>query len=173
MCNMESRHLLNFKRPECARLHFSELQSQNFYRRACARNSLEECAVRSPDGRYPNCHCILYLEALSLQLEITRLKAWVSRSTRTTRISNEKEIACGSGISGKGTRGLKMGETTSSPPPHFIRNPLPPRLPNKTPKEGLILSSSTYVIACNDCNHVNWGKLHPEVDRIHPTCFHT
>ena len=41
-----------FKRPECTRLHLRELQSRKFYRGACARNSLEKCAVRSPDRRY-------------------------------------------------------------------------------------------------------------------------
>ena len=42
----------NFKRPECTRLHLRGLQSKNFPGRACARNSLEKCAVRSPDGHY-------------------------------------------------------------------------------------------------------------------------
>ena len=41
-----------FKRPECARLHLRELRSQNFLGGACARNSLEKCAVRNPDDRY-------------------------------------------------------------------------------------------------------------------------
>ena len=44
--------IVKFKRPECTRLHLRELQSQKFSRRPCARNSLEKCAVRSPDGRY-------------------------------------------------------------------------------------------------------------------------
>ena len=43
-----------FKRPEWTRLHLRELQSQNFPRGACARNSLEKCAVRSADER---CRC--------------------------------------------------------------------------------------------------------------------
>ena len=41
-----------FKRPECTRFHLRGLRCQNFPGGACARNSLEKCVVRSPDGRY-------------------------------------------------------------------------------------------------------------------------
>ena len=44
MFNIGSRHLLN-----CISENFN---LENFSGGACARNSLEKCAVRSPDGRY-------------------------------------------------------------------------------------------------------------------------
>ena len=44
MFNMGSRHLLN-----CISENFN---LENFSGGACARNSLEKCAVSSPDGRY-------------------------------------------------------------------------------------------------------------------------
>ena len=89
-----------FKRPEWTRLHPAEdFNLKNFPGGACARNSLEKCAVRSPDGRYrahiplytislgPLCHKILrpplfnpglsqFLSEISLpwnmQLELTK-----------------------------------------------------------------------------------------------------
>ena len=52
MFNMESRHLLNLS-VQNALDHIAENFSlKNFLGGACARNSLEKCAVRSPDGRY-------------------------------------------------------------------------------------------------------------------------
>ena len=50
---MESRHLLNLSvQNALLGLHLRDLQSQKFPGGACARNSLEKCAGRSPDGRY-------------------------------------------------------------------------------------------------------------------------
>ena len=52
MFNMESRHLLNLS-VQNALDHIAEnFNPKNFLGGACARNSLEKCAVRSPDGRY-------------------------------------------------------------------------------------------------------------------------
>ena len=52
MFNMESRHLLNLS-VQNALEHIAEnFNLKNFPGGACARNSLEKCAVRSPDGRY-------------------------------------------------------------------------------------------------------------------------
>ena len=52
MFNMESRHLLNLS-VQNALDHIAEnFNLKNFLGGACARNSLEKCAVRSPDGRY-------------------------------------------------------------------------------------------------------------------------
>ena len=50
MFNMESRHLLNLS-VQNALDHIAEnFNLKNFLGGACARNSLEKCAVRSPDG---------------------------------------------------------------------------------------------------------------------------
>ena len=52
MFNMKSRHLLNLSvqnAPDCISENFN---LKNFPGGACARISLEKCAVRSPDGRY-------------------------------------------------------------------------------------------------------------------------
>ena len=52
MFNMESRHLLNLS-VQNALDHVAEnFNLKNFLGGACARNSLEKCTVRSPDGRY-------------------------------------------------------------------------------------------------------------------------
>ena len=52
MFNMESMHLLNLS-VQNALEHIAEnFNLKNFLGGACARNSLEKCAVRSPDGRY-------------------------------------------------------------------------------------------------------------------------
>ena len=52
MFNMESMHLLNLS-VQNALEHIAEnFNLKNFLGGACARNSLEMCAVRSPDGRY-------------------------------------------------------------------------------------------------------------------------
>ena len=49
---MESRHLLNLS-VQNALEHIAEnFNLKNFPGGACARNSLEKCAVRSPDRRY-------------------------------------------------------------------------------------------------------------------------
>ena len=52
MFNMESRHLLNLS-AQNALDHIAEnFNLKNFLGGACARNSLEKCAVSSPHGRY-------------------------------------------------------------------------------------------------------------------------
>ena len=52
MFNMESRHLLNLS-VQNALDHIAEnFNLKNFLGGACARNSVEKCTVRSPDGRY-------------------------------------------------------------------------------------------------------------------------
>ena len=52
MFNMESRHLLNLSVQNALDCISENFNLKNFPGGACARNSLEKCAVRSPDGRY-------------------------------------------------------------------------------------------------------------------------
>ena len=52
MFYMESRHLLNLSVQNALHCISENFNRKNFPRDACARNSLERCAVRSPDGRY-------------------------------------------------------------------------------------------------------------------------
>ena len=50
--NMESRHLLNLSVQNVLDCTSENFNLENFPARACARNSIEKCIVRSPDGRY-------------------------------------------------------------------------------------------------------------------------
>ena len=52
MFNMESRHLLNLRVQNALDYISDNFNLKNFRGLACARNSLEKCVVRSPDGRY-------------------------------------------------------------------------------------------------------------------------
>ena len=52
MLNMESRHLLNLSVQNALDYISDNFNLKNFPGGACARNALEKCAVRSPDGRY-------------------------------------------------------------------------------------------------------------------------
>ena len=52
MFNMESRHLLNLSVRNALDCISQNFNLQNFPGGACAQDSLEKCAVRSPDGRY-------------------------------------------------------------------------------------------------------------------------
>ena len=49
---MESRHLLNLRVQNALEYISDNFNLKNFRGLACARNSLEKCVVRSPDGRY-------------------------------------------------------------------------------------------------------------------------
>ena len=49
---MESRHLLDLSIQNALDCISENFNLKNFHRGACTRNSLEKCAVRSPDGRY-------------------------------------------------------------------------------------------------------------------------
>ena len=49
---MESRHLLNLSVQNALGYISDNFNLKNFPGGACDRNSLEKCAVRSPDGRY-------------------------------------------------------------------------------------------------------------------------
>ena len=49
---MESRHLLNLSVQNALDCISENFNLKNFPRGACARISIEKCAVRSPDGRY-------------------------------------------------------------------------------------------------------------------------
>ena len=49
---MESRHLLNLSVQNALDCILENFSLKNFPGGACARNSPEKCAVRSPDGRY-------------------------------------------------------------------------------------------------------------------------
>ena len=50
--NMESRHLLNLSVQNVLDCTSENFNLENFPAGACARNSIEKCIVRSPDGRY-------------------------------------------------------------------------------------------------------------------------
>ena len=52
MFYMESRHLLNLSVQNALHCISENFNHKNFRRDACARNSLERCAVRCPDRRY-------------------------------------------------------------------------------------------------------------------------
>ena len=52
MFKMESRHLRNLSVQNALDCISEKLNLKNFPGRACTQNSLEKCAVRSPDGRY-------------------------------------------------------------------------------------------------------------------------
>ena len=52
MFNMVSRHLLNLRVQNALDYISDNFNLKNFRGLACARNSLEKCVVRSPDGRY-------------------------------------------------------------------------------------------------------------------------
>ena len=52
MFYIESRHLLNLSVQNALDCVSENFNPKTFPRDACARNSLEKCAVRSPDGRY-------------------------------------------------------------------------------------------------------------------------
>ena len=52
MFNMESRHLLNLSVQNALDCISENFNLKNFPGGACARNSLEKCATRSPHGRY-------------------------------------------------------------------------------------------------------------------------
>ena len=52
MFSMESRHLLNLSVRNALDCISQNFNLQNFPGGACAQDSLEKCAVRSPDGRY-------------------------------------------------------------------------------------------------------------------------
>ena len=52
MLYIESRHLLNLSVQNALHCISENFNHKTFRRDACARNSLERCAVRSPDGRY-------------------------------------------------------------------------------------------------------------------------
>ena len=53
--NMESRHLLNLSVQNALDCILENFNLKNFPGEACTQNSLEKCAVCSPDGRY-HCH---------------------------------------------------------------------------------------------------------------------
>ena len=55
MFNMESRHLLNLSVQNALDCILENFNLKNFPGEACAQNSLEKCAVCSPDGHY-HCH---------------------------------------------------------------------------------------------------------------------
>ena len=61
--NMESRHLLNLSVQNALDSISENFNLKNFPRGSWARNSLEKCTVRNPDGPY--CHCTPYLQAPS------------------------------------------------------------------------------------------------------------
>ena len=52
MFKMESRHLRNLSVQNALDCISEKLNRKNFPERACTQNSLEKCAVHSPDGRY-------------------------------------------------------------------------------------------------------------------------
>ena len=52
MFNMESRHLLNLSVQNALDCISESFNLKHFPGKACARNSLEKCAVRRPDERY-------------------------------------------------------------------------------------------------------------------------
>ena len=52
MFNMESRHLLNLSVQNVRDCTSENFNLENFPGAACARNFIEKCVVRSPDGRY-------------------------------------------------------------------------------------------------------------------------
>ena len=52
MFHMESRHLLNLSIEDALDCISENFNLKNFPGGACAQNSLEQCTVRSPDGRY-------------------------------------------------------------------------------------------------------------------------
>ena len=52
MFNIESRHLPNLSVQNVLKRISENSNLKNFPGGACARNSLEKCAVRGPDGRY-------------------------------------------------------------------------------------------------------------------------
>ena len=52
MFNMESRHLLNLSIQNALDCTSENFNLKNFPGGACARNSLEKCAVHSSDGHY-------------------------------------------------------------------------------------------------------------------------
>ena len=52
MFNMESRHLLNLRVQNALDCISENFNLKIFPGGACARNSLEQCTVRSPDGCY-------------------------------------------------------------------------------------------------------------------------
>ena len=54
MFKMESRHLLNSSVQNALDCISEKFSLKNFPGGACALNSLEKCAVRSPNGRYPS-----------------------------------------------------------------------------------------------------------------------
>ena len=54
MFKMESRHLLNSSVQNALDCISEKFSLKNFPGGACALNSLEKCAVRSPYGRYPS-----------------------------------------------------------------------------------------------------------------------
>lgn len=49
---MESRHLLNLSVQNALDCILENFNLKNFPGEACAQNSLEKCAIRSPDRRY-------------------------------------------------------------------------------------------------------------------------
>ena len=60
MFKMESRHLRNLSVQNALDCISENFNLKNFPGRACARNSLEKCAVRSPDGRYRTHNATVY-----------------------------------------------------------------------------------------------------------------
>ena len=52
MFNMESRHLLNSSVQNALDCNSENFNLKNFPGGAYARNSVEKCAVRKPDGRF-------------------------------------------------------------------------------------------------------------------------
>ena len=67
MFYMESRYLLNLSVQNTLDCISENFNRKNFPRDAGARNSLEKCAVRSPDGRYSaHITTIYYLSRHSL-----------------------------------------------------------------------------------------------------------
>ena len=61
MFNKDSRHLLDLSVQNVPDFISENFNHKYFPKGACARNSLEKCAVRNPDGRY-HAHIATILE---------------------------------------------------------------------------------------------------------------
>ena len=85
MFKMESRHLLNSSVQNALDCISEKFSLKNFTGGACALNSLEKCAVRSPYGRYPS----FFPSSLSptLLLPVTQARRYRSHITTVYYIS--------------------------------------------------------------------------------------
>ena len=85
MLNMESRHLLDLSIQNALDCISENFNLKNFHRGACTRNSLEKCAVRSPDGCYlAHIATVYYItrSSLSQNPPSTPVNHWICATNR-------------------------------------------------------------------------------------------